>query len=454
MAPMRPPRRFVVLALLGAFLVPLPALTDNPYIQVGAAKTKKTVLAFPEIHVKAGDRSAPLAKTMHERIENDLAFMELFRFLSPAAFVETATAGIAPGSFKFSDWTSIGTEVLVKAALSTEGENLVLEGYVYDAAGAKQILAKRFIAAASDSRVLAHTFANNIVTSLTGLPGIFLTKLAMSCDKTGKKELYVMDFDGTDVKQITRHRSIAFAPAWSPDGSKIVYSLYTRHKGNIKNIDLYEFDFASESVRMLSNRKGINSGATYLPGSSKITLTMSFLGNPEIFTLEPSNNTVTRLTKSFGFDVDPSWSPDGRFLSFVSSRSGMPMIYRMSADGSNVQRLTYAGRYNATPSWSPMNNKIAFAGWIDRGFDIFLMNPDGTNIERLTKNQGNNEDPHFSPDGQFLVFSSNRTGQKNIYVMNVDGTFVKRLTYGLGNCVSPKWSSPPTAEVPIAKPHG
>ena len=48
---------------------------------------------------------------------------------------------------------------------------------------------------------------------------LVLTKIAMSCDRTGKKEIYVMDFDGSDVKQVTHHRSIAFAPAWSSDGS-------------------------------------------------------------------------------------------------------------------------------------------------------------------------------------------------------------------------------------------
>jgi TolB protein len=283
-----------------------------------------------------------------------------------------------------------------------------------------------------------------VVEALTQQPGIFLTKIAMSCERNHRKEIYMMNFDGTDVKQVTQHHSIAFSPAWSPDGTKLAYSVYTKHRGNIKNIDLYEFNFATSSYRPLSNRKGINSGAAYMPdGSGRIALTMSFLGNPEIFLFNPANETVTRLTKSFGFDVDPIFSPDGKTIAFASSRSGQPMIYRMDADGSNVKRLTYAGHYNATPTWSPINNKIGFAGDIDGHFDIFIMNPDGTNIERLTKNQGNNEDPFFSPDGNFLVFSSNRTGQSNIYVMNVDGTFVKRLTYGLGNCAAPKWSMPP-----------
>ncbi len=413
-----------------------------PYIAVGQAKLKKSVIAIPAI--QADGTSAKAAKEVVETINSDLAFMDIFKFLDAKAFVERPGAGLTPDRFKLSDWTSIGAEFLVKTGMSVEGKNLVLEGYLYDTFGNKQILAKRYVGKMSEAKTIGHTFANDIVNSLTGLPGIFLTKIAMVCDRTKKKEIYMMDFDGTDVKQITHRGSIALAPAWSPDGTKIAFSLFTKKKkNNVKNIDLYEYDFTKNTIRMLTNRTGMNSGAVYSPDGKKIALTMSFLGNPEIFLLDPITRNVERLTKSFGFDVDPSFSPDGKQLAFVSSRSGMPMVYSMSLDGSNVKRLTYAGKYNATPSWSPQNNKIAFAGYIDGRFDIFVMNPDGTNIERLTKNQGNNEDPHFSPDGNFLVFSSTRTGQRNIYVMNVDGTFVKRLTYGLGNCSAPKWSAPP-----------
>ncbi len=418
--------------------------TATPYIAVGQAKTKKTILAFPEIKVlQSGANTSNGAKVIYETVLNDLNFMDLFKFYSSSGFIENQTvAGLTPDRFKYSDWSAIKVEFLIKAGITQDGGKITLEGYVYDITGAKQILAKRYIAGPNDVKILGHTFADQIVEALTGMPGIFRTKLAMSCDRTGNKEIYIMNYDGTEVKQITSHRSVATAPAWSPDGNKIVYSLHNKNKNNVKNIDLFLFNFKNETISMLSNRKGINSGPAFSPDGKKIALTMSFLGNPEVFTLDPSDRTVTRLTHSLGFEVDPAWSPDGKKMAFVSSRTGRPMIFSMNADGSNVQRLTFAGVYNATPTWAPTNKKIGFAGWLDNQFDIFVMNPDGTNIERLTKDAGNNEDPHFSPDGNFIVFSSNRTGQQNVYVMNVDGTFVKRLTYGLGNCVAPKWSNP------------
>ena len=438
-----------ILIFFFLFTTPLCFSGEKTYIPVGAAQTKKTILAFPPVRTthpvlsKAGEIIA-------ETIEHDLAFMDLFKVLNPEAFIERETeSGITLNSFKFQDWTQIGAEFLIKSQLSSSNQkNLTYEVHVYDTLGAKEIFSKKYLGWIHELKPLSHQVANDLVHSLTGLPGIFLTKIAMSCDGSGKKEIYMMDFDGSNVKQITRHHSIAFAPAWNADGSKLAYSLYTKHPKNIKNIDLYEFDFKSQTLQLLSNKKGMNSGAAYSPDGTSLALTLSYAGSPSLYQLQLKNKALSLLTKSLGFDVDPAWSPNGKQLAFVSSRTGIPMIYTMKSNGSDVQRLTFAGRYNATPTWSPQSDKIAFAGWLDQRFDIFMMNSDGTHMERLTKNQGNNEDPFFSPDGNFIVFSSNRTGQKNIYVMNVDGTFVKRLTYGLGHCVSPKWSpsSPPGNE--------
>lgn len=431
------------MAMVLVFLVSISNVwADLPYIAVGEAKTRKTVLAVSSLLV-AAPQLKDFGQSVEKTLTSDLLYVDYFKVPDAKRHMEKPGASIDPGAFSMGDWSAIGAEFLVKPRLIESDGKLALEANLFEVRTGKLIFSKKWMATRTEAKLLAHNLANAVVESLTGAPGIFLTKITMTCDRTGKKEIYVMDFDGTSVKQITSHRSIAMAPNWSPDNSKIAYSLYTRHKNNVRNIDLYEFDFASNTVRLLSNRTGINSGALYHPDGKHLGLTMSFLGNPEIFLLNPTKGEATRLTSSYGFDVDPTFSPDGKQLAFVSSRSGKPMVYAMNLDGTSVRRLTFAGRYNASPSWSPTNNKIAFAGWIDGIFDIFIMNPDGSKIERLTKKQSNNEDPSFAPDGQFIAFSSNRAGTKNIYVTNTDGSMVRRLTFGLGNCVAPKWSSLP-----------
>lgn len=428
------------LFLLLALIAPLASFADEPMIRiaVGEARTKKSIIAFPTL--SASNDAEGRLRSIREVAMEDLAFSGLFDFLNPTAFIEDQSkAGITFGSFKMTDWSAIGAEFLIKGRGSVKGSELSLEIYLYAVQSGKQLLAKNYKAPASAARKVAHTLANDVLFALTGKKGPFTSKIAFVSDKTGKKEVYLMDYDGFNPVKVTSRFSHAMAPAWSPDGKEIVFTAVTKNAKNVRNHNLFVYTVATGKMEMISNKQGINSGARFSPNGRQLALTMSFPGNPEIFLMNPDSKVVQRITNSYGLDVDPSWSPDGRWLSFVSDRSGRPMVYKMEASGANVQRLTYAGHYNATPTWSPQGNKIAFAGWDAGKFDIFIMNPDGTSIERLTKNMGNNEDPDFAPDGYFIVYSSNRKGKKNLYITNVDNTVHRQITSDFGNCEAPRW---------------
>lgn len=431
-----------LLCLLALLVIPyLPAArADEPLIKiaVGEARVKKSVVAFPML-LAANDSEGHL-RSIREVAMEDLAFSGLFDFLNPSAFVEDpARAGITTGSFKMTDWSAIGAEFVLKGRGTVDKTGINLEVYLYAVQSGKQLLAKRYQAKGDSVRKAAHTLANDVLFALTGKKGPFTSKIAFVSDRTGRKEVYLMDYDGFNPIKITSRFSHAMAPAWRPDGKQLVFTAVTKNEKNVRNHNLFLYDLPTGKINMLSNRTGINSGAAFSPNGKQLALTMSFPGNPEIFLMDPNSKVVQRITNSFGLDVDPAWSADGRWLAFVSDRSGRPMVYKMEASGANVQRLTYAGHYNATPSWSPDGSKMAFAGWDAGKFDIFLMNPDGTNIERLTKNMGNNEDPDFAPDGYFVVYSSNRKGKKNLYITNVDNTVHRQITSDFGNCEAPKW---------------
>ena len=414
---------------------------DKPMIsvEVGQARVKRTVAAFPTI-LAAHDTEGKL-RSVREITMSDLDFSGLIDFLNPSAFVEDPTkAGVTPGTFKMQDWTSIGAELVIKGKGAVGPKGIELEIFVYAAQSGKQLLAKRYKANEESVRKMAHTVSNDVMFAITGKKGPFTSKLAFVSDKTGRKEIYVADYDGFNPVKVTSRFSHAMSPSWSPDGKQIVFTAVTKNSKNVRNHNLFVYTVASGKIDMLSNRQGINSGAVYSANGQQLALTMSFTGDPEIYLLNPKSKVVQRVTNSYGIDVDPSWSPDGKQIAFVSTRFGRPMIYKMDVSGANVQRLTYAGYYNATPSWSPTGNKIAFAGWDAGKFDIFIMNPDGTSIERLTKNMGDNEDPSFAPDGYFLAYSSNRKGKKNLYITNVDNTVHRQITSDFGNCEAPRWS--------------
>jgi len=414
-----------------------PAHAQPVSVAVGEAKVKKSVIALTD-PASANDNAKSRAAQIEKVIESDLNFTDQFTLLPKGGFAQSKVGSL--GDVKFAEWAKTGTDYLSFSNVKLEGKKIVYEFHLINVGSNQEALAKRYTSDTDDTKILAHSVANDIVKAITGKKGIFLTKIAFACDKTGKKEIYTMNFDGSDVRQITRLHSITMGVAWNPNGTELAFSVYNKHRHNIKNLDLFEYSFKSGKLRLISNRKGINSGAAYSPDGKKLAATLSVSGNPEINVIDIHSKKATQLTHSVGFDVDPAFSPDGDKIAFVSSRAGKPMVYVMNANGSSPKRLTFAGRYNATPNWSPDGKKLVFAGWLDGHFDLFTITADGAKIERLTKNEGNNEDPFYSPDGNLIVFSSNRSGGKNVFMMNADGGNVKRLTFGMGRCVAPKWS--------------
>lgn len=304
------------------------------------------------------------------------------------------------------------------------------------------------------SRAEVHKISDKLLKKIAGVKKtIFTSKIVFVSDfgstrKKPFKELYMMDFDGQQIKRLTYHRGTVISPAVSNDKSKVLYSLIKKqNNGKSRNVNLYILDLVSGKSRLLSKRKGLNSGAVFMPGGKSILLTLSHLGNAEIYKMELSTKKLIRVTKHYSIDVDPSISRDGSLLTFLSGRSGKPMIYTLDPRGTekSIKRISYVGRFNATPRFSPDGKEIVFSSWLDQRFDLFRINSDGTGLSRLTKNFGSNEDPTYSNDGEFIAFSSQRVLSRtkathNIYVMDKDGEILGPITKNFGNCVAPRWS--------------
>jgi TolB protein len=292
-------------------------------------------------------------------------------------------------------------------------------------------------------RELAHYSGNDVIESLTGEPGIFRTRLLMSCGLK-KKEIYVMDFDGDNITQLTRDGNFALSPSWAPDGKRLLFTSYREWgtKGAL-NPNLYLYDMSTHQRSVLSAAKGLNTGGSFHPIDNKIAYTFSQNGKPEIYILDLVSKVRYPITKTLFFSVEPDWSPDGRQIVFSSSKTGRPHIWVANADGSNAKRLTFAGQYNSSPNWSPKGDKIVFSGQENQGnnFNIFLVDPSGSNLVRLTSDSHSNENPTFSPDGRFLAYSSNESGVYQIKVTTARGGRTKTLSpRSLGPCKQPAWS--------------
>ncbi len=221
-------------------------------------------------------------------------------------------------------------------------------------------------------------------------------------------EIWVMDADGTNWRNLTGNDSAEFQPAWSPDGSRIAF--VSQQSGNL---DIWVMNADGTNHRNLTN-------------------------HPE-------------------WDTEPAWSPDGTKIAFASKRDGGDFdIWVMDADGSKARNLHDNNDYEGQPAWSPDGTRIAFVhnqeefGFFDN--DIWVMDIDGNNWLNVTDDPSSDTDPAWSRDGTRIAFTSDRDGDGDIWTMNADGANPINLTRTDGQDEShPSWS-PLGASGPVDQP--
>ncbi len=421
------------------------------YIDIRSPSFRKFPIAiYPFKAPISPSGDSKLGEQTTEILSNDLSFSGFFALLDPSAFLENTgralpgrspsgpgqgLAGTSAQSIDFRRWANIGAEALVLGEVTAKDRSLILEARLYDVVKKELIVGKRYIGEITDLSRMVHRFADEIVFALTGEHGLFQTKIVYVSKATGNKEIYLMDFDGRNGKQITHHQSICLSPRFSPDGKKIAFTSY---KGG--NPDLYIKDLRTMEERRVSHYPGLNISPAWSPDGQRLALTLSKDGNPEIYTIRPDGSEILRLTNHPAIDVSPAWSPDAKKIAFVSNREGNPQIYIMDANGQNIRRLTFEGAYNTHPAWSPRGNRIAFDALIDGNHNICTIQPDGSDFRILTANLNRCETPSWSADGRHLVFSSTQDGGPHIFLMDAEGTRIKRLTFQKRGDTYPNWS--------------
>ncbi len=431
-------KKNLVLALFLFVLGVASTVAAKIYIYIDAPATSKFPIAVPDFkNMNTVPDENRIGTSLSSVILENLESSGLFRGIDKDTFLGNPdSAGITSDSINWDDWSLVGAEALVRGSFYQEEKGIRIEARLFDVIKGSFLTGKRYFGKAEDLRLISHKFSDEIILRLTGQPGIFLTQIAFVSDRSGHKEIYLMDFDGHNLIQITKHGSIALSPAWSPDGRDLVFTSYK--KGNP---DLYLRELFYGREHWISHYQGLNIAPDWSPDGKKIVLTLSEdNGNSDIYIINSKGEKLGRLTREWSNDVSPCWSPDGNYIAFVSNRSGNPQIYTMELQTKKVKRLTFQGNYNTSPAWSPRGDKIAFAGRYEGRFAIFTINADGSALTQLTFGSGSSESPSWSPNGRQIAFSSNESGTKKIYSMLADGSGKRALTRGKGNDTSPSWS--------------
>lgn len=443
---------FLVPLLLFLISFAIYAQDDNlTVVAVGEATLLKDKMVIQDPYIQGAVTSGQKAAAIDlvNLLRNDFSFYQKKFFLVEAA--PNNSSFRPPTNYEY--WDGKAVRFLGTVSCEKVGENLKINVAFEDIKNHKQIFNATTTTSILNLRKNGHEIANNIYKQITGKDSIFKSKIIFVSDRNSRgtartvKEVYMMDFDGKNVSQITSHGGIAISPSLSTDGHYLVYSLILNSSGK-RNNNLYLMDLKTKESHVISSKDGINSGAIFLPGGKSIALTLTVSGNAEIYEMDLEGKNLRRITNHFASDVDPSVTYDGKLMTFLSDRAGKAMIYTMDTNGEekNVKRISFVGQFNATPRFSPDGREIVFSSWLDNSFDLFRIGVDGSGLTRLTKDFGSNEDPSYSNDGEFIAFTSQRVisrikADQNIYIMDRDGGILGAITQGFGNCISPRWSN-------------
>jgi TolB protein len=363
----------------------------------------------------------------------------------PEEFRQPPRPGASLGGMALSDWSSppVQANFLTAGYTAEQNGQIALYGWLFDVGQPNiinaQVVGKRYFGTLDEAgaRKVAHEFAADILAHW-GATSLFGTKIYFVSDRTGHKEVWSMDPDGSNQKQITSFKSISIMPAVSPDGSKIAFTSFARGNPAI-------FILSTETGRRLSfynQVASLNATPDFTPDGKQILYASSASGYAQIYVANLDGSSLKRISSSRAIEVEPKVNPKtGSDIVFVSGRTGPQQIFRMNFDGTGVERLTNGQGEASNPSWNPDGQHIAFSwtrGYATGNFNLFLMDVATRQFDQLTHSEGRNENPSWAPDGRHLVFMSTRSGSHQIYSMLADGTQVHQLTTS-GRNQTPVW---------------
>ena len=271
-------------------------------------------------------------------------------------------------------------------------------------------------------------------------------KIVFTSRRDGNFEIYIMNLDGSDQKNLTQHRAKDTSPIWSPTGEQI---LFTSDRGGIE--DLYLMDPDGTNVRQVFKKLIGREFPTWSPDGK--ALAYHRFHTFSIYTASSDGKDETEVADGLW----PAWSSNGSEIAFMASKfvwgeNGNLQLPKVRVQIVNLQthveeELLPGETSMFDPAWAPDSAQIAFS-WRGRAvggsMGIHVANRDGSGLRKIIDaGEGMAAfNPSWSPDGNELIYNKGIGGVRDLFKVAVDGGTPERLTHRQGDNFKPDWFDP------------
>ena len=410
-------------------------LFTNTYAELIIKIDKAEIGALPMmVHVDGSSKKYP-PDIFESIIENDLLNSGYFNILDS----ENVKSSLINLKTQYALWALSGSNYFLKASIFTENKNEFIKFTLHNVIKKEILLSYKInLDKNNNIRKVSHKISNVIFESITGIEGIFDTKIAyISTEKTKERNIYklhVADVDGFNSVTIYKSTKQLMSPTWSPKNNKIAYVSFENHRPEI----FIQTLATGERVK-LNNGNLSSSAPAWSPNEKFMAYTSSVNGNLEIFIHNFITRDNRRITNSLGIDTEAEWGLKSKKIFFTSDRNGNPHIYSKFINNGKAKRITFEGTYNADANLSSDGKHLSLVHNNGSGHTIAIYSINDKFLKVISRGRLD-EAPSFAPNGKMVLFASKKLNKGILVAASNDGRIRKEIELTGENVREPIWS--------------